>query len=191
MLDEGLKNVDNASVIIGIVEGEQPESLDVLRTASKEGFSISARVFLLEYCKVKIGRGEVEDYLEKHADDPRLAWAREYFKMKKKWAFSPDADARKLIAAICDGDDADVRTAVNAGGCIMTSDMFLSTIPLSDLSDETLRYLFVNAMSLPVRCLAELSLCEEIHKYRNSGLYDVLCNMSTILIDVLIKDEGV
>lgn len=191
MLNEGLKNFDNTSVIIGIVEKEQLESLDVLHRVSEEGFSTSARVFLLEYCKIKFGWEKTEDFLEKHVGEPRLAWAREYFNMKKKWALTPDAAAQKLIAAICDGSEADVREAVNAGGCIMTSDMMFSTIPFSNLSDETLRYLFVNAMSLPVRCLGVLALCEEIDKNRNSNLYKVLCNMSTILIDVLIKNEGV
>ena len=191
MLDEGLKNIDNASVIIGIVEGEQPKSPDVLLRVSEDGFSISARVLLLEYCKIKFDRGEIGDYLEKHAGDPRLAWAREYFRMRKKWAFSPDDAARRLINAICDGSEADVREAVDAGGCIMTSDMLLVTLPLSNLSDETMRYIFVNAMSLPVRCLVELTLCDELHKVRGSGLYSALCNMSTILIDVLIEDEGI
>lgn len=73
----------------------------------------------------------------------------------------------------------------------MTSDMIFYTIPFAGLSDEMLKFLFVNAMSLPVRCLTVFALCEEINKNRNSGLYDVLCNMSTILIDVLIKNEGV
>lgn len=191
MLSEGLKNVDNASVIIGIVEGEQPESLDVLLRVSEDGFSTSARAFLFDYCKIKFGWGETEDYLEKHARNQRLVWAREYFNVKKKWAYDPDDSARRLISAITDGSEADIREAVKAGGCIMTSDMIFYTIPFAGLSDEMLKFLFVNAMSLPVRCLTVFALCEEINKNRNSGLYDVLCNMSTILIDVLIKNEGV
>lgn len=191
MLSEGLKNIDSTSVIIGIAEGEEPESLNVLLRVSKEGFSDSARAFLFEYCKVKIGFAEVDEYLEKHAEDPRLAWAVQQFHMKNKWSFEPDDAARRLVAAICDGSEADVIEAVDAGGCIMTSDMLFYTIPLSDLSDETLRYLFVHAMSLPVRCLAVLSIVEQIPEHRDTRLYDVFCNMVTILIDILIKNEGI
>ena len=191
MLNEGLKSIDSASVIIGIVEEEEPKNLDVLLRVSKEGFSASARALLFEYCKVKFGYSATSGYLEKHAGDPRLAWAVTYFNTKKKMAFEPDDAARKLIAAICDGGDAEIRAAVEAGGCVMTSDMLLVTIPMAGLSDETLRYLFVNAMSLPVRCLSLLTLCEESQKTKNRRMYDVLCNMTTILINVLIKNEGI
>ena len=191
MLREGLQKIDSTSVIIGIVEGEEPESPDVLLEVSEEDFSASARALLLEYCKEKFGFAEVDEYLKKHAEDPRLAWAVRQFNMKKKWAFEPDDDARRLIAAICDGSEADVIEAVDAGGCIMTSDMLFVTLPLSNLSDETMRYIFVHAMSLPIRCLAVLSIDQKISKERNSGLYDVLCNMVTILVDILIKDEGI
>lgn len=191
MLNEGLKSIDSASVIIGIVEEEEPKNLDVLLRVSKEGFSASARALLFEYCKVKFGYSATSGYLEKHAGDPSLAWAVTYFNTKKKMAFEPDDAARKLIDAICDGGEAEIRAAVEAGGCVMTSDMLLSTIPMAGLSDETLRYLFVNAMSLPVRCLSLLTLCEESQKTPNRRMYDVLCNMTTILINVLIKNEGV
>lgn len=191
MLNEGLKNFDNASVIKGIVAGEQPDSLGVLERVSEDCFSTSTRGFLLEYCKIKFGRWETEDYLENHVSNPLLTWVREYLDMKKKWASAPDTSAKMLIAAICAGKDEDVKEAVNAGGCIMTSDMLFSTIPFSDLSSEAQRYLFVNAMNLPIRCMAVLALCEEISKNQNSGLYGKLCNMLTILIDVLIKNEGV
>ena len=191
MLNEGLKNIDNASVIIGIVEEEQPESPDVLLRVSEEGFSTSARGLLYEYCKVKFGFSAMEDFREKYADDPRFAWAAEYSRIKKKWAFAPDDAARRLIGAICDGSEADIKAAVDAGGCIMTNDMLLATIPFSNLSDEILRYLFVHAMSLPIRCMGVLTLCQETQANRDSGLYSIFCNMVTILTDVLIKNEGV
>jgi len=191
MLNEGLKNVDNASVIIGIAEGEQPKNLDVLFRVSEDGFSTSARAVLFECCKIKFGWGETDDFLEKHARNRSLDWARDYFNTKIKWGSAPDDSARKLIDAICDGSETDIKKAVNAGGCIMTNDMMFYTIPFSGLSDEMLRYLFVNAMSLRIRCLSVMTLREEIDKNRNSGLGDALCNMMTILIDVLIKNEGV
>ena len=191
MLSEGLKEVNNASVVIGIAEGEKPKNLDVLLRVSEDGFSTSARVFLLEYCKVKFGRSETGDYLKRHAGDPRLAWAIKFFGLKKKWASEPDDAARVLINAICDGSEEDIRNAVDAGGSIMTSDMLLCTLPFSELSDEILEYIFANAMTLPVRCLAVMAISEEIPNYNNTAIYDRFCNMQTVLINLLINDEGV
>ena len=190
MLKEGLKNIDNSSVIIGITEEEEIESLDVLLQVSADGFSTSARVLLLEYCEVKFGWTALRDYLISH-ELPELNWACEFCLQEKEWEDEPDDAAKELTQAICDRNDEAIVKAVKSGGRLMTPEMIFHRLPVANLSVEILMFLFANAMPLKLRCMTLLGTLKAFPKYGKNQMYDRMCNMVTALVNVLINDEGI
>ena len=190
MLQEGLYNIDNSQVIIGITEEEEMDSLDALLLVSAEGFSLSARVLLLQYCEAKFGRQQTMKYLMEHDDNLRLAWAWKFFEMPGNLTSEPDEKALQLIQAIDDGDIEAIVGAVVDEGRVMTTDMVYMFFS-ADLSDVILRFLFVYAMSLKLRCITLLSIVSQVPKNSNTMVYAALCNTVDILVDLLIQDKGI
>ncbi len=190
MLQEGLYNIDNFQVIVGITEEEEIDSLDALLQVSTEGFSTSARVLLLQYCEARFGHQQTMKYLLEHDDNPCLAWARKFFEMPGNLTSEPDEKALQLIQAIYDGDIEAIVGAVVDGGRVITTDMVYMFFS-ADLSDVILRFLFVYAMSLKLRCITLLSIVAQVPKHSNTTMYDALCNAVTILVDLLVQDKGI
>jgi len=189
MLNEGLHSINSELVIIGITEHETVEDLDVLRMVSKEGFTTSAKVYLLEYCKFIFGKEVTENYLHEHENDSCLSWTRPFLNVKSETSKNDDKD-EILVQAILHGNNDEIKKAVMAGGRIRKAEVCLNVIPSSNLSDEILEFIFANALTLRQRCLLSFLLTYKIDDSKDK-LYDVLCNMVTIIVNLLIKDKGI
>ena len=190
MLNEGLSNINSELVIIGITEHNPVNNLDVLQQVSQDGFSLSARVSLLLYCKMVFGEEETEKYLQLHEDDSRFAWANPYRdKMDEIFKIQRDDSSESLLNAIISQKVNEIRKAVNDGGKITTLDMLLTVIFSVELSNNTLEFLFANAMTLAQRCMAIMVLTGT--KDFEEMDYDTTCNAVTILVNLLIEDKGI
>ena len=76
----------------------------------------------------------------------------------------------------------------------MTIEALFHTIPTSGLSEETISYLYANAISLKMRCQALLAFIPNVRaamEQEKTPIYELLCQMVSILANLLIKDQGV